>query len=132
MATDIVDTFKLVDSLQHIRQLLCLVPETLMFFEELLAVRIFTIHVDGLRIQRCLAAFWRRNGDIHFVGEDFVGVGKLWLSQIRDIVFFAVGRHTRYHPVGCPFAGLASTEVSAKRMLGFLAIALEILGKVGA
>jgi hypothetical protein len=122
VATNIVDGVKMIDSLQHIRQHLGLVPQILMLLEKFLAIRVLAIHVDRLRVQRCLATLRRRNSNVHFAGDNLMSMGKLWLSRIRETVLQVEERPTRYHPVGCPFAGLALTEVSTNRMEGFAAI----------
>lgn len=81
MAPNIENSIKLARPRQHLRQLVRVRPQRLLFLEEGRRHRVGFEGLDRARVQRGLAALGGGDGQGDFVVEDVVGVGEFGLFE---------------------------------------------------
>lgn len=83
MTTHVKEGIELIHLWQHIRQLHRVLPQFLAILQEVCGNRVVLEHLDGARVERCLAALGRGNDQLGLVLQDMVGVGKFGLFSLE-------------------------------------------------
>lgn len=83
MTTHVEDCIELVNLRQHIRQLNRVLPQLLAVLQEVCGDRVVLEHLDGVRVEGCLAALRRSNDQLGLILQDMVGVCKFRLFLLE-------------------------------------------------
>ena len=120
MSTDVENGIKLASPRKDIRELVRVLPESSLLLQERLGDGVGLEHLDGVRVQRGLAALGGGDGELDLVVQDLMRVselglivkkkkecvvslsflGSMGLVCIDLCIYSGVHGLTRYQPVG--------------------------------